>query len=220
MKVTADDGAVSEAEKEEAPLTESEEVPATPEPVEEEVASLKEGEELVEQAEEPVAPLKEQYGSSLVAADSGGKKCPACGYDLGMAEATECAEAATKEDEGMQVQESERPLEVSATEETASLTEAERVELLALRQDKMKRELLERATTAVKEAGIWMSPAELINFREAQWGSILKLAAGSTRSYGTGETDYAKFLESGETETAADNSPADLFEDAFARVTH
>lgn len=129
--------------------------------------------------------------------------CEACGHDqaLPTPPATPAKESAAPneaharitalEQENAQLKEAAAKAPDSAAAPTATLTEAERTELVQLRAGERKRQCLERATTLIadKEATGYVTAEELEAFPEAQWPILIEKWTGPAPVYGTGQRD-------------------------------
>ena len=92
-----------------------------------------------------------------------------------------------------------------------TMSEAERAELLALRADKRRREVLEKAATVIREAGVMLKPEELAQFQESQWAALINLAGAPPR--GVVQTDIFDAVSTGQRdETHQPTSPVEVFQ--------
>lgn len=97
-------------------------------------------------------------------------------------------------------------------EAATAMTESERTELATLRAEKRDREILAKAATVIKEAGVALKPEELAPFAEAQWPVIINLAPAPAR----GAAQVSVFDDAGMSREAPPNmSPVEVFQASF-----
>ena len=149
--------------------------------------------------------------------------CPTCKQPMqedmaptGSADAPSSMEAAMPTDTELHAdngdkKKQEECMDTPKKEAAAPMSVEERAELLALRAEKTKRELLIEAEAKISEKKVLLEAAQLASFPKEQWDTILDLADVPPRIFGTTEVQH----QPTGTPRRQRESAADVFERAL-----